>query len=155
MCLSDTFRICQSILQIEILKPCVAERLIVIAGELHFHKSPLILECRVIGINTALGFHDNGLVDFIILALENEEVRRVHSNISPAAARAPVALDLELRHGTVTVVVDLQAKPLNLIEGQDFFEESLLKAAVCSIRKVMERMILLGMRRILFAHDFC
>ena len=145
MCLSDTFRICQSILQIEILKSLIAERLIVIAGELHFHKSPLILECRVIGINTALGFHDNGFVDFIILALENEEVRRVHSNISPAAARAPVALDLELRHGTVTVVVDLQAKPLNLIEGQDFFEESLLKSAVCVVGQIVEGAVSLRM----------
>lgn len=138
MCLSDTFRICQSILQIEILKPRVAERLIVIAGELRFHEGALVPECRVICINTALGFHDNGFVDFTILALENEEVRRVHSNISPAAARAPVALDLELRHGTVSVVVDLQAKPLYLIEGQNFFEESLLKAAVRVVGQIVK-----------------
>ena len=149
--MSDTFRLWQSILQIEILKSCVAERLIVIAGELHFHKSPLILERRVIGINTALGFHDNGLVNFTIFALENEEVRRVHSNISPATVQALIALDLKFCHGTVAVVVDLQAKPLNLIEGQDFFEESLLKAAVCVIGQIVEGAVFLRMGRILLA----
>ena len=84
-------------------------------------------------------------MNFTILALENEEIRRVHSNISPANVQALIALDLELRHGTVAVVVDLQAKPLNLIEGQDFFEESLLKAAVCVVGQIVEGTVFLRM----------
>ena len=84
-------------------------------------------------------------MNFTILALENEEIRRVHSNISPATVQALIALDLKFRHGTVAVVVDLQAKPLNLIEGQDFFEESLLKSAVCVVGQIVEGAVFLRM----------
>ena len=46
------------ILQIQILKPLIAERGVVLTQELGLHKGTLILKCGVIGIDFPLCLHN-------------------------------------------------------------------------------------------------
>ena len=53
----------------------------------------------------------------LIPALDDKEVRSIHSDVIPAVAGGFVALDFELRHSPVAVVVDFQSKLFHLREG--------------------------------------
>lgn len=141
----------QRILQIQILKPRIAKGGVVLPKELRLHEGLFILKFWIVGIGFALGLGDHSLMDLAVFALENEEVRRINPYILPSIAASFVALDLKLRHGSVTVVIDLQAQTLDFGKGQHFPQEYLLKAAVRVVGQVVERAILLGVGRILFA----
>ena len=69
----------EGIFQIQILKPLIAEGLIVLPGELPLHEGTLVLEGGIVGIDGTLGFHDDGLMYLAILALHDQEVRGVHA----------------------------------------------------------------------------
>ena len=88
----------QCILQIQILKARISERLVVLPQEHRLREASLVLKSGVVGIDFALGLHNDGLVDLAVSPLENQEVRRVDTDILPPAAALLVALDPELGH---------------------------------------------------------
>ena len=72
--------------QIQILKSRISERLVILPQELRFYEVALVLKGGIVGIDLAFGFHDDGLMDLAVSALEDQEVRRVHADIQPPAA---------------------------------------------------------------------
>src|SRR5699024_6411740 len=124
---------------------------VVLTEELRLHKSPLVLELGIAGIDFALGLGNQHLVDHIVLPLENQEVRSVYPHILPAAPAVPVALDLKLGQRPVTVIVDLQPQSFHLREGEYLIQEILFKGAVSMVGQIVEGVILLGVGGILLS----
>lgn len=87
-------------------------------------------------------------------ALDNQEIRGIHPDVIPAMSGGFVALDLELRHGPVAVVVDLQPELRYLWERQHIPQEYLFKVAICTVGQVVERTVLLRVRDDLPAEYF-
>lgn len=143
MCPDDPLFGRHGILQIQVLKPLIAESGVVLPQELGLYKGPLVLERGIIGVNFTLCFHDQRLMDRPILPLNNEKVRGIHPDISPTVSSGSVALDLELGHSPIAVVVDLQPELFHLSEGQYILQELLFKIAVCAVGQIVEGAVFL------------
>lgn len=108
MCPYNPFLVRHGILQIQILKPLIAESGVVLPQKLGFHKGTLVLERGNTGIDFPLCLHNQRLMYLFVPTLDNQEIRGIHPDVTPAIPGGFVALDLELRHSPVAVVVDLQ-----------------------------------------------
>lgn len=71
----NPFPLWERILQIQILKPVIAKGTIIELEEFTFHKGTLVLEPRVVRIDSTLGLHNDCLMDFSILSLDDQEIQ--------------------------------------------------------------------------------
>ena len=85
-------------------------------------------------------------MNFTVFTLDNQKVGCVDANITPFVSGFFIALNLKLGHSSITVVINLQAEIFNFIEGQHFFQESLLKATISTVGQIMERTVFVCVR---------
>ena len=133
----DSPKVSDSIFKVQVIKPLIPKRSVVLLGKLCFHEPPLCLKFRIIGINLALGLHDDCLVYLPFPTLNNQEVRCIQPDILPGSFDGLIAFDLELCQSPVSVVVDFEPQFLQQREGQYVMKEGLFKAAVRMVGQVM------------------
>ena len=73
-----------------------------------FHKGLPLGKIWVIGIKTALGFHNDSPGYLSLHPLQDKEIRRIHAHIAIVPPLLLIALDTELRQATVTIIINFQ-----------------------------------------------
>ena len=156
VCLVDALAVAQRVFKIEIVEAAITELLLVLLEELLLDESPAVLERLVLGIECALCFHNEHLVDFVVLTLHDEEVGRIAADVFPLSVGVLLeAVDAELSELSVAIVIYFQIVVMDALLRQHFVKEERLKVAVYMIGQIVIAAVLVRVAAVLSAVLFC